>query len=853
MTAVKTQITALDIVMPQMNHENFYEIASLAATICGVEQAAISLTDGQTQFFKATHGIEITELPMSLSFCRYALLSDDIFEIPDTLKDELFATHSLVAGPAQIRFYAGIPLTTHDGRKVGTICILDRAPRTLTDAQKTCLRVLSRQVATTMELLKTTEQLHDALMLSDQHARSLEGQNKELQHVNMELLSSEEEILSNLEFITLLQADLERTEKQYRELIDDANDIIYELDNAGKFCFVNPAMVSVTRYEKSKLIGMIYTDLIHPDDRQQVNDFYRVQRKTKTQQSYLEFRIVCADGSQIWVGQNVNMFFDGASYVCKVSAVSRDITTLKNMQHRLEKSEEIYRLISTNTRDLVTLYEANDEATRTFVSPSVKNILGYEVEELVGKSPFDLIHVDDRERVRDLTKRITLNGQPATMEYRVFRKDGTMIWLESNSQPFFNAAGEIVGFQASAREITKRKEFEMSLHEAKQKAEHATNAKTEFLSMMSHEIRTPMNAIIGLTNILLSDSPMDSQKEYLELMQFAGKNLLTIINDILDFSKIEAGKLQLEETPFDLQALVMNTKMMLLPKAKEKGLTLTVSYDKQLPRTLVGDPVRIAQILMNLAGNAIKFTETGKVEVLFSQSAFDGHSHAINIKVKDTGIGIAPEHLDKVFDRFSQADSYTTRKFGGTGLGLAITKNIVELMGGNISVTSTCGVGSIFEISIRLKGAAQEAEPIPVKSLVEEASPRNIRVLLVEDNAVNQIVASSYLKKWNMGVSIAANGQEAVKAIESKAYDVILMDLQMPIMDGYEATKIIRAKADQYFQRLPIIALTASAMMGMKDMVLDVGMDDFVSKPFDPAELHEKILGAINSKMVVAA
>jgi PAS domain S-box-containing protein len=849
MKQARSITSPLDLTFSELELQNLNEILKLAATICGANQAAISFVDGETQYFKAKHGMEITQLPLSASFCLQTLMHDDIFQIEDAKKDPMFAGHLTVTGTSLIRFYAGIALTIQDGSRIGTLCVLGSAPRVLTESQKICLRVLGRQVATTIDLLLTTERLHDSLTVSNDHTQLLQEQNQELHQVNMELQQSEEEIRTNLEYITDLQLNLERTERQYRELVDSANDIIYELDNRGTFSLVNTAMTSVTNYEKSQLIGMLYTDLVHPDDRQRVKEFYKNQRKANATQSYLEFRIVCGDDSVIWVGQNVNMFYDANQLVCKVNAVSRDITLLKETQHKLERSEEIYRLISTNTRDLITLYEATDEATPTFISPSVKDILGYEPEEIVGKSPFHLVHEDDRELIRDVTRRITLNGKPATFEFRALRKDGEMIWLESNSQPFFNAVGEIVGFQASAREITKRKQFEKSLHEAKLKAEQATNAKSEFLSMMSHEIRTPMNAIIGLTNILLEDSPTESGKQYLNLLKFAGQNLLTIINDILDFSKIEAGKLELEETTFDLQELVTNTKMMLMPKANEKGLAMTVSYDEALSLNFIGDPVRIGQVLMNLAGNAVKFTSSGSVHIAVSRVTATGKSQRVKVMVSDTGIGISPEKLVSIFDRFSQADAYTTRKFGGTGLGLSITKSLVELMGSTISVTSEIDHGSVFEFTLDLETCDASCKEDESTVMTVRSESENVRVLLVEDNAVNQIVASTYLKKWNMEVTIAANGLQAVEAIESKNYDVVLMDLQMPVMDGYAATELIRKKPDSYFREIPIIALTASAMMGMKDRVLEVGMNDFISKPFNPDELKSKILSAISASL----
>jgi PAS domain S-box-containing protein len=847
---MKRKPTAQSVILSNVDQQDLNDIVELAGILCNAKTAIISFVDDNTQWFKAKVGVDLSSVPIGLSFCKFTLEENRFFEIPDTFADQRFKSHPMAVGDFHIRFYAGVPLVL-DGVNFGTICVLDSEPHVLSDAQRLGLGVLAKQVMRIVELQNNSDYLKHLLQKSDRQTADLAGQNSLLHQLNQDLQTSEEEIRSNLEFISDLQNDLERKERQYRELVENASDLIYEIDQHGNFCFVNSAMIEMSGRMAKELIGTKYQDLVYHEDREMLQNFYKQQRKGKAEHSYHEFRMIGAGGVPIWIGQNVKMFFDEKERAYKVSAVSRNISELKNTEEKLRESEDFYRLISTNTRDLIQLYKANEDATRTFVSPSVKDILGFEPAELIGKSPFDLIHPEDVERVKEVTKQLTLNGKPATIEYRAYKKDGEMIWLESNSQPFFCENGSMTGFQASARDITARKEIEISLREAKQKAEEATLAKSEFLSMMSHEIRTPMNAIIGLTNLLLQDSPKDNQVHYMDLLKFAGQNLLTIINDILDFSKIEAGKIELEAIPFQLSTLFENTCMMLRPKADEKGIDLNIQLDPNLSETFFGDSVRLSQVMVNLIGNALKFTEKGRVDVILQRVSANAEKSRIRFAVKDTGIGIPAEKLPLIFERFSQAQTYITRKFGGTGLGLAISKRLIELMGGQITVESIEDAGSTFSFVIELEHAAT-AELIPMR-VIEDArvSKNSISVLLVEDNRVNQMIAGTYLKKWNMNVVFADNGAQAVEKLRSKNFDIVLMDLQMPVMDGYEATQKIRAMSDPYFHNIPIIALTASAMAGMKDKVAKVGMNDFISKPFDPIELRERI--ETHVKLTIAA
>jgi PAS domain S-box-containing protein len=799
--------------------------------------------------------------------------------------------------------------------------------------------------------------------------------NRKLLRSNNDLVASEEEIRTHLEQISELQTIVESRERQLRELVETATDMIYELDQQGKFSYVNPVLESVTGYSKKELLSKHYWDLIHPDQRQDVVNFYIDQRDSRRETSFLRLMIITSSGKHVWIDQNVRMFFKD-KWAYKVSVVARDvtrlreaeqrvaesevlfrtlaenapvgifradangkcvyvnkrwckvtglteeqslndgwmaalaptdherivenwtnavnnnrefemelrfqnpnaldtvtwanaraialrdekgnvigflgtaidITALKSAQQKLAESEKLYRLLATNSKDLITLYRADREATRVFISPSVKDILGYEPEELIGKSPFDIILEEDAHHMQNVTHQVTLSGRPATVEYRIRKKDGSIIWMESNSHPFFDSDGNMIGFQTSARDITQRKEFERELILAKERAEEATKTKSQFLSMMSHEIRTPMNAIIGLSNLLLGDNPRQDQIDSLELLKFSGHNLLSILNDILDFSKIEANKVTLEHVDFDLEESIENIVKMLRPKADERGVVIQYSYDSRLPKEVKADPVRMSQVMTNLISNAVKFTENGNVIVEVKHGV---PSQAINgleyfffdFRVKDSGIGIPEEKLQSIFESFSQAASDTTRKFGGTGLGLTITRRLINLMGSDIHVTSKLGEGSDFHFTLKLeKGKIAKPAPKVSDTTKNILKGRNIHVLLVEDNRVNQVVATNFFRRWGVQYDIANNGREAVDMVTKKMYDMVFMDLQMPEMDGYQATHAIRQMKDSYFKRLPIVALTASAMTSMRDKVMASGMTDFMTKPFQPEDLQQIIL-----------
>ncbi len=391
------------------------------------------------------------------------------------------------------------------------------------------------------------------------------------------------------------------------------------------------------------------------------------------------------------------------------------------------------------------------------------------------------------------------------------------------------------------QEILRRTAVENELKLAKEKAEDAAKAKQQFLSTMSHEIRTPLNAIINTANLLREESPRHDQLDNIEILQFSADNLLRLINDILDFSKIDSGKMELEIIDFELAKLLNGIRQSLDYQAERKHLELDFIVSGRIPPVIKGDSVRLSQILINLLGNAIKFTEKGNVTLAVDLVSHSPASLTLHFRVSDTGIGIPDDKQQYIFESFTQASSSTTRKYGGTGLGLAITRKLIELQGSTLNLESRVGEGSTFSFDLVFQ--TSDKDHIEDEEMVRQSfrSLKGMKVLIVEDNLVNQKIVSKFLIKWEATIEIAENGAVAVQKVRENRYDVVLMDLHMPEMNGYEATRIIRSMPGDEYKNLPIIALTASAFHEERNSIYEYGMNGFVIKPFKPTDLYWKI------------
>jgi len=492
---------------------------------------------------------------------------------------------------------------------------------------------------------------------------------------------------------------------------------------------------------------------------------------------------------------------------------------------------ERYREVVENVGDGI--YRVSPEGRVLSANPALAQMLGDEsVDALIARiQDFGAEIIAGHSERTVLYDQLRAQGRVSGFELNIQRRDGSRFWGSLSVRVVRDADGRHIAFDGLLADISERRRAEQLAH-AREAAEAATQAKSAFLAKMSHEIRTPMNAVVGFTELALRSTVKARRETYLKRIRSASHSLLSIINDILDLSKIEAGKFTLETRDFALQPLLDKLADLFALQAAGKSIAVTISAAAQLPPVLRGDPLRLEQVLINLLNNAIKFTERGEVELRVTQLERNGERAQLEFSVRDTGVGIAPEQADKLFTAFSQGDESITRRYGGTGLGLAICKQLVELMDGRIWLEDRPGPGCVFRFTawFGIGAVNPGATPIPATP-AEAVSLKGVCLLLVEDNTLNQMLASDLLRGHGATVDIANNGEQAVTAIGLRSFDLVLMDVQMPVMDGLEATRWIRA--NPHHRELPIIAMTANAMDSDRQQCLDAGMNDFIAKPID--------------------
>jgi PAS domain S-box-containing protein len=508
-------------------------------------------------------------------------------------------------------------------------------------------------------------------------------------------------------------------------------------------------------------------------------------------------------------------------------------TLSRKAESALEQSRKRFQDLVETVNDWV--WEVDPKGSYTYASPQVQNLLGYEPEEVVGKTPFDFMPEDEAERVRMEFRRIVAQGEPfSVLENTNRHKDGHLVILETSGVSFFDKKGTLLGYRGIDRDITERKHLEAHLTKAKQAAEEANQAKNLFLAHMSHELRTPLTVLMGTLDFLKDGGDADLQSKLLEMASGSAQRLLGIIDDLLDISRIEAHRLKIEEKPFDLRPCVRKAVEMFATAARAKGLDLTVRVDRLLPAEVRGDPDRLGQVLVNLVGNAVKFSQRGEVEV-----TVEGTGELL-FSVRDTGIGIPADKMGALFKPFSQVDDSITRRYGGTGLGLAISKELVEMMGGSIAAKSEVGRGSVFSFSLPLRPALSREEPALPGFAREEG--RALQVLLAEDEPMAGDLMRMTLARMGMNVVSVENGRQAVDRWKQGGIDLVLMDLQMPELDGLEATRRIRESEDQQGRRTCIFALTAHVRQEDREKCLAAGLDGFLAKPLQIEELDALIM-----------
>ena len=999
-------------ILDTLPEQEFDDLTRLAALICGTPVALVSFVDAKRQWFKSKVGIDVSETPRDISFCAHALLKPETLVIRDTLADERFRSNPLVTGGSKFRFYAGAPLITQDGYALGTICVLDTVPRDLNESQLDALRALSRLAVAELQLRRSVSDLSQAIR------------------------------------------ERRRAEREMDQLFSLSLDMLCIAGFDGYFKRVNPAWEKVLGIPTAELLAHPYVEFVHPDDREPtIAEGKKLGAGAET--ISFENRYRRSDGSYVWLlwnatpSANEKLVFAVARDVTQRKRVERRtaagyaVTRVLAEADSLEtatpqilsaicenldwKVGAIWRLDeSTQVLRCVRIWHAEhaafprfESATRELVLASGMGLPGRVWEtgqpawlpEVPGDANFPRAAVAREEGlhsafafpIRGASKFMGVieffseearKPDPDLLE--MFDSIGSQIGQFIERRRAENDLRLYTDYLEAARhtqeeDARRLAELVKELEVEKQRAEEATRAKSEFLANMSHEIRTPMNAIIGMTELALETKLTTEQREYLRTVKSSAASLIGVIDDILDFSKIEARKLELDHTDFRLRDTIEDALRVLALQAQRKGLELACDVPTDVPDALSGDPQRLQRIIINLVGNAVKFTQRGEVVVRAGVESQSGNDATLKISVTDTGIGIPPDKRERIFEAFAQADSSTTRKYGGTGLGLAICAQLAELMGGRIWVESEVDRGSTFYFTARfgLQGSARDkaagAPPVELRDLpvlvvddnstnlrileemitnwrmkpvavesgqaalevFEEAgrggapfrlvlldshmpemdgfqvasrmrqhahsratslilltsaghreelarakelgvaaalvkpikqselwdaivttlhassaaklqssatgarksrSGRALRVLVAEDNPVNQELVVHLLERRGHSATVAEDGKQVLSAIEKHKFDMVLMDVQMPEMGGIEATRAIREREKSSGGHLPIIAMTAHAMSGDREKCLDAGMDNYVAKPLDPKTFLETVEGMVSGR-----
>lgn len=649
--------------------------------------------------------------------------------------------------------------------------------------------------------------------------RILEEKSLELFHANQEL----KRLYDSLEH-------------KYQRIIEQAEDIIFRGDEKGRCIYVNNVVTKILGYSKEELIGKHFTEFVTNDQIKKIYAFYEQQFRTQQENTYLEFTVYTKHGELVWLGQNVSLLIEDGK-VIGTSAVARDISSQKQAEELVRLNEKKYRSIIDNME--LGLLEVDTEGLVVSANSRFSEITGYKESELLGKDPA-IILTDQMSRVVIQQKNEDRKlGKSSVYEVKCKRKNGRSIWLMISGAPRYNKANQFIGSIGIHMDITEQKNVLDELKKAKSIAEDSSKAKDTFLAHMSHEIRTPLNSVLGMISLLQDTKPTHEQKEFLEAIKFSSEILLNIINDILDFSKIEAGKIELNEQVFDVVELVNALYKTFSYRLKDKQVKFQLEIDPSINTQFIGDKTLVNQILMNLISNATKFTAEGYVKLGVNKLLEDQNKIYLGFTVEDSGIGIHPRKVDQVFDSFKQLNSEGDKNYGGTGLGLTIVKHLVSLLGGEIDLESKVNVGSKFTVKIPFQSTQLRILPNRIKRIpIDHSVLKGRRVLVAEDNLMNQKLLSKVLDKLHLSYQITEDGKKCLEMAEKESFDLILMDVQMPILDGYETSKRIR-KLPNSNKNIPIIGLTASALVNEKNKVLQAGMNSYLPKPYSPEELIE--------------
>ena len=605
-----------------------------------------------------------------------------------------------------------------------------------------------------------------------------------------------------------LELALRDSERRLNEIYRIADIGDFEHDAASNRSWLSPPVMRIWgRPESGVGTREQFIDCIHPDDRARVAQQFADRDWHKLSLSY---RITRPDGEIRYIATTIQRMFGDDGQMVRAFGLHQDVTSRQLAEERLNSLFDA-------SVEVLTIISFKGYFKR--VNPAFVKMLGYSAEELMSRPCIEFVHPDDRERTMKHVMGQLYEGDVDRIENRYIRKDGTIAVMSWSMSP---SGKDILGV---ARDITQERAAADAQQRAKEAAETANRAKSDFLATMSHEIRTPLNGVIGMADLLRTTSLSPAQREQVDTIHDSGRMLLTLLNDILDLSRIEAGKLELEKRNFDLRHAARSLTDLWSQAAAAKGLRFDCEIADNVPDMVVGDEVRLRQVLGNLLSNAVKFTESGRVGLRISRADAIG---GIRCEVTDTGPGIEPDAQARLFEKFSQGDASVTRRHGGTGLGLAISRQLAELMGGSLTMSSRLGTGSQFTATFRLELVTE----VPSASVPQVTTPRSsgLDILVAEDNAINRKLIALMLEALGHKCTFAENGEQAVSAAADGSFDVIFMDVQMPVLDGLGATTRIRALTSPV-AKTPIVAVTANAMSGDKEKYMAAGMDNYLSKP----------------------
>ncbi len=779
----------------------FERATRLARTLFGDVDAQITLVDGD----EVWNSREVAH-PKDADAVRFAMGTGETLWVEDAPRDPRFCDHPAIKGPPYLRFYAGAPIKIEDGSTPGAIWVAGLEPRRYDPKLAARLQDLADFVA-------------------DEWARQLAKRAREA-----------------------ARRESDVAQKLVAEIIAAAPISLVMTDRNMRVISTSPRWIESRDLVGREVIGRSLYDLV-PQSREKWSAAYE-RCLTGEQLSADRVEMIRPNGSVRWLQAEITPWRDSTGDVGGLIITTHDVTEMVEALERTAKSEERLKLAMENA-DLH-VWEL-DYRRRELIKVGAEDTFFTEPKTYDELYRDIWVTIDPRDvpDVQAAWQRHIETGEPYRPEYRVVRADDKEVWVQGSVIFEADADQRPIRMIGAMQNITHRKVAERALVHAKEEAESATRAKSAFLATMSHEIRTPLNGVLGMAQAMAMDDLTEQQRERLDVIRQSGESLLAILNDVLDLSKIEAGKLELEQAEFDIDETATGAFSAFSATAQAKGLAFTLKVQPAARGVYRGDSVRVRQILYNLISNALKFTERGGVEVKVSR-----RNGTLRLAIADTGIGVAPDKLAGLFQKFEQADASTTRRYGGTGLGLAICRDLAELMGGTICAKSALGQGAIFTVDLPLErlGDAPDRSERHTAQPTPHAEMCALRVLAAEDNGMNQLVLKTLLGQIGVDPVIVGNGREAVAAWAREPWDLILMDVQMPEMDGPTATGVIRARERAEGRpRTPIVALTANAMAHQVSEYMQAGMDDFVAKPIEAGRLYAVIEAALERAAEAAA